>query len=77
MPGFDGTGPQGRGPLTGGGRGYCALRIPASGTDQATVGYAGLEGSPVAYTPTAAPLAWIGRGSRGRGGRRGRGRAGR
>jgi hypothetical protein len=25
MPGFDGTGPQGRGPLTGGGRGYCAV----------------------------------------------------
>jgi hypothetical protein len=26
MPGFDGTGPQGGGPLTGGGRGYCAGR---------------------------------------------------
>ncbi len=23
MPGFDGTGPMGAGPLTGGGRGYC------------------------------------------------------
>ena len=23
MPGFDGTGPMGMGPLTGGGRGYC------------------------------------------------------
>ncbi len=23
MPGFDGTGPRGMGPLTGGGRGYC------------------------------------------------------
>jgi len=23
MPGFDGTGPLGRGPMTGGGRGYC------------------------------------------------------
>ena len=23
MPGFDGTGPQGRGPMTGGGFGYC------------------------------------------------------
>lgn len=23
MPGFDGTGPQGRGPMTGGARGYC------------------------------------------------------
>lgn len=25
MPGFDGTGPQGLGPMTGGGRGFCAL----------------------------------------------------
>ena len=24
MPGFDGTGPMGAGPLTGGGRGFCA-----------------------------------------------------
>jgi len=24
MPGFDGTGPRGQGPFTGGGRGYCA-----------------------------------------------------
>jgi hypothetical protein len=24
MPGFDGTGPRGEGPLTGGGRGFCA-----------------------------------------------------
>ena len=25
MPGYDGTGPRGMGPMTGGGRGYCAL----------------------------------------------------
>ena len=25
MPGFDGTGPEGRGPLTGRGMGYCAV----------------------------------------------------
>jgi len=24
MPGYDGTGPRGQGPMTGGGRGYCA-----------------------------------------------------
>jgi hypothetical protein len=24
MPGFDGTGPAGRGPMTGGGRGWCS-----------------------------------------------------
>lgn len=27
MPGFDGTGPRGQGPLTGGGRGYCAVSL--------------------------------------------------
>lgn len=27
MPGFDGTGPRGIGPMTGGGRGYCAVPL--------------------------------------------------
>ena len=31
MPGFDGTGPQGLGPMTGGGRGYCV--VPLSGIE--------------------------------------------
>jgi len=26
MPGFDGTGPRGMGPMTGGGRGFCGQR---------------------------------------------------
>ena len=26
MPGFDGTGPRGMGPMTGGGRGFCSSR---------------------------------------------------
>lgn len=30
MPGFNGTGPLGQGPMTGGGRGYCA--VPFSST---------------------------------------------
>ncbi|MDD5196733.1 MAG: DUF5320 domain-containing protein [Candidatus Omnitrophica bacterium] len=30
MPGFDGTGPRGQGPLTGGGRGYCAVPLSAA-----------------------------------------------
>jgi hypothetical protein len=30
MPGFDGTGPAGMGPLTGGGRGYCAVPLTGS-----------------------------------------------
>jgi len=28
MPGFDGTGPRGLGPMTGGGRGFCAVPLP-------------------------------------------------
>ena len=32
MPGFDGTGPSGAGPMTGGGRGYCA--VPAGSSRQ-------------------------------------------
>lgn len=28
MPGFDGTGPAGRGPMTGGGRGPCSPYVP-------------------------------------------------
>jgi len=27
MPGFNGTGPMGQGPMTGGGRGYCAVPL--------------------------------------------------
>ena len=30
MPGFDGTGPQGMGPMTGGARGYCAMGAGAN-----------------------------------------------
>lgn len=29
MPGFDGTGPGGMGPMTGGGRGYCVSAVGA------------------------------------------------
>ena len=34
MPGFDGTGPRGMGPMTGGGRGFCSpwgMRVPLRG----------------------------------------------
>lgn len=50
MPGFDGTGPMGMGPMTGGGRGFCAA--PASGI------------RPQAYG--GRPLGRGGRGGRGR-----------
>ncbi|MCK9554848.1 DUF5320 domain-containing protein [bacterium] len=35
MPGFDGTGPLGQGPMTGGGRGFCVL---PEGTSRGTAG---------------------------------------
>jgi hypothetical protein len=31
MPGFDGTGPRGEGPMTGRGQGYCVLEVPEPG----------------------------------------------
>ena len=31
MPGFDGTGPAGQGPLTGGGRGFCVVPVGNTG----------------------------------------------
>jgi len=33
MPGFDGTGPYGRGPMTGGGRGFCAVPLNIPGVE--------------------------------------------
>jgi hypothetical protein len=80
MPGFDGTGPRGLGPMTGRGEGYCAIVLPASGTARA-YGYAGLAGVPVglALSPaegTGYPLRFVRGRSRGRGPapRSGRGR---
>lgn len=31
MPGYDGTGPRGMGPMTGGGRGFCAVPLNSAG----------------------------------------------
>ena len=83
MPRFDGTGPQGQGPMTGRGEGYCAVKIPETGED--VYGVAGLEGRPVRAAAPARfwlrPWTWFGRGlgrgygrGRGRGAGRGRGR---
>jgi hypothetical protein len=47
MPGFDGTGPRGCGPMTGNGRGYCVLQVPAA-PDEPLSGFVGLQGRPVA-----------------------------
>ncbi len=46
MPGFDGTGPRGMGPMTGGGRGFCnpygvrTARRPYAAPRRAEYGYA-------------------------------------
>jgi len=88
MPGFDGTGPQGMGPITGRGEGYCAVVLPESG--RAPYGYAGVQGAPVrsgapvtrpalgarfarGLRPMGRPGRGFGRGRR-RGARGGRGR---
>jgi hypothetical protein len=45
MPGGDGTGPLGRGPMTGRGMGYCVVTLPEGvGEPQ---GFAGAAGRPV------------------------------
>lgn len=72
VPRFDGTGPQGQGPMSGRGEGYCTIKIPDSG--QAPYGYAGVQGTPVVLgapkpQPTlgarfdrwARPARWLGR----------------
>jgi len=76
MPGYDGRGPDGQGPLTGGGRGYCAVTLPDEANGQAPRGFAGLFGRPIFGAPNAGrPALGLGRrGGRGRRGRGGRGR---
>ena len=39
MPGFDGTGPMGRGPVTGGGFGYCPPAYSYTGNPSPVYGY--------------------------------------
>jgi hypothetical protein len=46
MPGFNGKGPSGKGPLTGKGRGFCILKSSEKNPHQVQ-GFAGLQGVPV------------------------------
>jgi hypothetical protein len=50
MPGFDGTGPRGKGPMTGKAQGFCLLNIPDDAAEART-GFAGLAGEPVTVGP--------------------------
>jgi len=59
MPGFDGTGPRGMGPMTGGGRGVCVLKMPAGPAEPVTA-IAGRAAVPVSMQlPPQAELAFL------------------
>ncbi|RJO64425.1 MAG: hypothetical protein C4523_18355 [Myxococcales bacterium] len=67
MPGFDVTGPLGKGPLTGGGRGRCrGGRNTAPATEEKTAD------KETETTPDTLDALGVGRGGRPRGGGRGR-----
>jgi len=48
MPGFDGTGPSGQGPMTGRGQGFCALTVSEENPGEVK-GFAGLQSVPVSH----------------------------
>ncbi len=48
MPGFDGTGPLGQGPMTGRGQGFCALTVSEENPGEVK-GFAGLPSVPVSH----------------------------
>ena len=50
MPGYDGTGPRGRGPMTGRGNGYCIMQIP-NDPGRSGTGFVGLSGTSIAIPP--------------------------
>jgi len=69
MPRFDGTGPSGEGPMTGGARGYCGIRMP-NDPNAAPTGYVGAAGRPLSRLSTFGQRLGLGlRRMRGRGGR--------
>ncbi|MCD6519189.1 MAG: DUF5320 domain-containing protein [Anaerolineae bacterium] len=51
MPGFDGTGPRGAGPLTGRGEGFCVMRLPKPGSQELPHGFMGIQGTPFYLMP--------------------------
>jgi hypothetical protein len=53
MPGYDGTGPRGEGPMTGKGNGYCIMRLPDDPREPCR-GLTGLTGRPLELPPGSA-----------------------
>ena len=51
MPGFDGTGPLGQGPMTGRGQGFCVLTSSEENPGQVK-GLAGIDGKPIGEIKT-------------------------
>ena len=67
MPGFDGTGPAGRGPMTGGGRGWCSpYTAPYVGYRPYRSPYP-IPASPIYASGLGRPRWGLGRGFWGRG----------
>jgi len=56
MPGFDGTGPRGMGPMTGGGRGFCAAPQGSAGTGYRGRGFARAYGGAYPAMPAQSEL---------------------
>lgn len=70
MPGFDGTGPLGQGPMTGGARGFCAM--PYRGYRPYTYAMRTPCYLPPRISPFYGPVFGVGRGGLPWGGGRGR-----
>ena len=51
MPGFDGTGPLGQGPMTGRGQGFCVLTTSEKNPNEIQ-GFAGIVGKPIGQMKT-------------------------
>ncbi|MFH0790142.1 MAG: DUF5320 domain-containing protein [Candidatus Omnitrophota bacterium] len=62
MPGFDGTGPIGQGPMAGGGKGYCAAALNDSGVNTGNIqgfyGKGGGRGFRNCFNTTGLPV-WM------------------
>ncbi len=60
MPGFDGTGPLGKGPMTGRGQGFCVLTASKENPNQIQ-GFAGIDSKPIGQVKTKAGLTLSGK----------------